>query len=225
MGNTVGSLDLPTKLQARKNLILEMTNFQKEVLIGCILGDAYITDLGKIRIEQGIKELDYANWKYETLKNLLYDTSPRILTRYHKENNKFYTSVRFSSRQYFRSWRKYWYPKGIKTFSQNLKLSAASLAVWYMDDGSWTGKKTLISIEGFDDESQRNIQDCLLKQFNIKTNIGKNRKLLIKKESENMFFQIIGQYVIPSMKYKIPNPVTTGSSLARTKDRFSQENL
>lgn len=218
MGNTVGSLDLPIMLQARKNLTLKMNNFQKEVLIGCILGDAYITKLGKIRIEQGIKELDYIKWKHSILKNLLYDTELKILTRYHKVNQKFYTSVRFSSRQFFRSWRNFWYPKGTKIFPSNLHLSSASLAVWYMDDGCWTGKKALISIEGFDDISQNNIRDSLLVQFDIKTKIGKNRKLLIKKESHKVFFQLIDQYIIPSMRYKTPNPVTTGVPLARNEE-------
>jgi len=42
MGNAVGSLELPTILRARKNLSLALTERQKEILIGCILGDGHI---------------------------------------------------------------------------------------------------------------------------------------------------------------------------------------
>ena len=55
MDNPVGSLEVPTNLHARKCLCLSMSERQREILIGCVLGDAYMTKLGKIRIEQKIK--------------------------------------------------------------------------------------------------------------------------------------------------------------------------
>lgn len=219
VGNTVGSLELPSVLHARKNLTLEMTYFQREILIGCILGDAYITKLGKVRIEQSVKEEDYVFWKYTILKSLLYPANPRKMVRYNKKHNQEYASYRFSSRQYFKNWRDIWYPQGEKIFPNSLILTPASLAVWYMDDGCWTGSKVLIAIEGFDDESQKTIQNALQCQFGIATHIGKNRKLLIRKESHSRFFSLIAEYVIPSMQYKIPDPVTTGIRVAAEEDR------
>src|SRR3990167_6129224 len=82
VGNTVGSLELPSVLHARKNLSLEMSDFQKEVLIGCILGDAYISKLGKVRIEQSVKEEEYVLWKYSVINSLLYSTEPRKMVRF-----------------------------------------------------------------------------------------------------------------------------------------------
>ena len=56
MSNTVGSLEIPNVLHARKRIFLSVSERQKEILIGCILGDAYITPMGKIRIEQSEKQ-------------------------------------------------------------------------------------------------------------------------------------------------------------------------
>ncbi|HEY4489383.1 MAG TPA: hypothetical protein VJA87_02770 [Candidatus Paceibacterota bacterium] len=218
VGNTVGSLELPSVLHARKNLSLEMSDFQKEVLIGCILGDAYISKLGKVRIEQSVKEEEYVLWKYSVLNSLLYSTEPRKMVRWNKKQEKEYASYRFSSRQYFKSWRNIWYPQGKKIFPNSLILTPVSLAVWYMDDGCWTGSKAVIAIEGFDDESQESIQRALKYQFGIETHIGKNRKLLIRKESHSRFFSLIADHIIPSMRYKIPDPVTTGFRVVADED-------
>lgn len=195
-----------------------MSDFQRDVLVGSVLGDAYITKLGKIRIEQSVKEQEYVFWKYHTLKSLLYPANPRKMVRWNKKQNREYASYRFSSRQYFRSWRDIWYPSGEKIFPDSLILTPASLAVWYMDDGCWTGSKALIAIEGFDDKSHQAIQDVLQRQFDIATHIGKNRKLLIRKKSHNRFFNLIATYIVPSMRYKIPDPVTTGNRVVAEEE-------
>ncbi len=41
---------------ARKNLKLDVSDRQVQILVGCLLGDAYITKLGKIQIEQSDKQ-------------------------------------------------------------------------------------------------------------------------------------------------------------------------
>ena len=64
LDNTVGSLEVPKLLRARKNLELGMTDRQRDILIGCILGDAHIAPKGKIRIEQSVKQREYVRWKY-----------------------------------------------------------------------------------------------------------------------------------------------------------------
>jgi len=186
-----------------------MNNFQKQVLIGCVLGDAYITKLGKIRVEQSVREKEYVLWKYEFLRSLLYPALPREMKRYSEKQKSYYTSYRFSSRQYFRSWRDIFYPNGKKIFPNSLILTPVILAVWYMDDGCWTGSKALIAIEGFDDESHQAIQEAVERQFGVLTHIGKNRKLLIRTKSHERFFGLIAEYIIPSMRYKMPDPVTT----------------
>lgn len=204
MDNTVGSLELPNVVRARKNLSLTLTDMQKQMLIGAILGDAYITKEGKIRFEQGGKNKEYLFWLYDTLSTLTYPAKPRMMSRFNEKYGVEYISFRFSLRQYFKKWRLLFYPHDRKVFPKNLILTPAALAVWYMDDGCWTGSKALISIEGFDDASQHEIQTVFREQLGIETIIGKNRKLLIRKKDHERFYGLIRPYVIACMAYKTP---------------------
>ena len=188
MSNIVGSLEIPNVLHARKRIFLSVSERQKEILIGCILGDAYITPMGKIRIEQSEKQHEYVKWKYRELASLCYPKGPRDLIHKLKTTNKEYHSIFFDIRQYFRLWRQIFYNGRQKIFPKNMVLTPLPLAVWYMDDGCWTGKKCVISIESFKGESCKNIQDLFFKQYGL-----------------------ISPFILSSMKYKIPNPVTTGS--------------
>ena len=205
----MGSLEIPSVLHARKRMLLSLSLRQKEILIGCILGDAYIAPRGKIRIEQSDKQQDYVEWKYNEFKSLSYPSKPRKVIHKVKKMNKEYLAVFFDLRQYFRPWRNIFYVGKQKIFPKGILLSPLSLAVWYMDDGCWTGKKCVISIESFKGESCRNIQEAFYKQFGIETTIGKNGKLTVRKRSHETFYKLIDPHMLPSMKYKIPNPVTT----------------
>jgi len=202
MGNPVGSLEVPNVLHARKNLRLELTYRQRDILTGCVLGDAYISPLGKIRIEQSTKQQEYVTWKYQELKSLCYGALPREIS--HTLNTgKEYTSLFFNSRQYFRPWRELFYD-GKKLFPRGLPLSPLTLAVWYMDDGCWTGKKALISAESFRGRCCENMQETIFSQHGIETVVGKNGKLIIRKKSHDTFFNLIIPHIIASMKYKLP---------------------
>jgi hypothetical protein len=212
MGNTVGSLEIPILLHARKNLVLEVTERQKDILVGCVLGDAYISRRGQIRIEQSYKQTEYLLWKHQELSSLAYLALPRTIDRFNKNNGKKYQSSFFSLRQYFRPWRLIFYPQGKKVFPKGLSINPLSLAIWYMDDGCWTGKKCIIATEGFDDLSIRRIQSTLHSQYKIASVVGKNRKLLIMKKSHVTFYKLVSSNIVSSMKYKIPNPVTTFSA-------------
>jgi len=211
MDNPVGSLEVPSELTARKTLCLSVSPQQREILIGCVLGDAYIAPLGKIRIEQSIKQKDYLAWKFDELKSLCYAGGPREIT--HVYRGKRYQSVFFLLRQYFRVWRKIFYQEKQKVFPDGLKLSPLSLAVWYMDDGCWTGKKIVISTESFKGHNVVSMQKALLDQFRLETKVGKNGKMVIRKVSHEIFWSLVSPHIVPSMKYKLPNPVTTCSEI------------
>lgn len=212
MGNIVGSLEVPNLLHARKNLVLAVTERQRDILIGCVLGDAYIAKKGKIRIEQSYRQIEYILWKYQELNSLAYPALPRTIDRTNTKNGQTYQSTFFSLRQYFRPWRLIFYPSGKKVFPSGLTISPLSLAIWYMDDGCWTGTKCVIATEGFDDPSIERIQQTLQSQYEIESVVGKNRKLVIRKQSHDTFYTLVSPNMVSSMKYKIPNPVTTFSA-------------
>ncbi len=202
MDNPVGSLEVPIVLHTRKRLLLKLSKRQREILIGCVLGDAYISPFGKIRIEHSIKQRAYIEWKYQELCSLCYPAKPREIIHTLRTGKK-YSSVFFLLRQYFRAWHTIFYD-GKKIFPRDLRITPLSLAVWYMDDGCWTGKKAVISAESFGGVYRGYMQEALVRQYGIETVVGKNGKLVIRKKSHNLFYALIAPHIIPFMEYKLP---------------------
>lgn len=189
---------------ARKNLKLEVSDRQVEILIGCLLGDAYLTKLGKIQIEQSDKQKDYIDWKYQELASISY-SQPKEVIRFEKNDSRLTKSLRFWTRQYFRSWRDKFYLSNRKIFPKDLVsfITPLSIAVWYMDDGCYQKFDCTLSTESFDLEDR----GCLikrLKDFGIDAINRGEGKLRIRSQSLPKFFELIREYIHPSMLYKLP---------------------
>lgn len=198
------------KLKARKNLILLVTDRQEEILQGSLLGDAYITKRGQIQFEQSENQKEYLFWKHEVLQTISYKNIVTV-SRFDKRFAKTYISYRFWTRQYFLDWRTRWYVNGRKIIPRDIQFTPLVLAVWYMDDGCYSDHKCIISTDNFVLEDILFIQNLLFKTYGLKTSIKNKTKILIRKESQNNFFQLIKPYIISNLRYKILDPVTTSA--------------
>lgn len=189
---------------ARKNLKLEVSDRQVEILVGCLLGDAYLTKLGKIQIEQSDKQEDYLNWKYKELASISY-SSPKEVTRFERNDDRVTRSLRFWTRQYFRVWRDKFYQENRKIFPKDLLswITPLSIAVWYMDDGCYQKFDCTLSTESFDLESRRQLIERL-KSFGIEAIPRGNGKIRIRSSSLDKFFELLRPYIHQSMLYKLP---------------------
>ena len=194
---------LPLTLTARKRMVLTMTERQYDILVGSILGDAYITPKGKIQFEQSIKQSEYLQWKFNELKSLAYG-EPQKVVHIDRRNGATYQGYRFWLRQYFRPWRDTFYKDDHKIIPKSLMLNPVSLAVWYMDDGSFSDKTCSFSAESFSENSLQDVQTMLLRRFGIETKIRSNGKLLIRAKSQRQFFDLIRPHMHKSMLYKLP---------------------
>jgi len=189
----------------RVNQKLRVTNYQMEVLMGCLLGDAYIHKLGKIQIEHSVKQLPYINWKYKQLKNLSYG-KPKIVSRFDNRYKKSYQSSRFWTRQYFRSLRDKFYPEGKKIFPEEFSkyFTPLSLAVWYMDDGNlYKGLNVKFAADGFDKKSRILLRNLLFNKFGLKSEINESGKIRLSNKSVKRFIDIVKPHIHPDMIYKI----------------------
>lgn len=192
----------PHILKARKNLQLTLHDREKQILIGSILGDAYIYTQGKIQFEQSDKQKEYLFWKFDELKNLAYGR-PSAVERIDKRTHRTYRNYRFWLRQYFRQWRQIFYDGKKKVFPERLHLTPLSIAIWYMDDGCYSNKNCILSTDSFSNESLRRIQSVLYTRFHVDTLIRPSKKLVIRAKDHEHFFDIIRPYVHKSMCYKI----------------------
>lgn len=194
------------ELSVRKNQKLVITERQLQILVGCLLGDGYIHPRGQIQISQSTKQYFYLKWKYEELKNLAYGL-PTQVERFDKRYGKIYSQSRFWLRQYFRPWRKIFYPRGKKIVPIEFEkyITPLSLAVWYMDDGNYSESRNVkIATDGFDLEDRKNLKHLLFKRFNLKSTLHVNGKLRISSESLNRFFRLVKPFIHSSMIYKVP---------------------
>ena len=194
------------ELTARTNQRLKITSHQVEILVGCLLGDAYIHPRGQIQIAQSSKQFPYVKWKYEELKSLAYGL-PTQVERLDPRYGKKYSQTRFWLRQFFRPWRAIFYPNGKKIFPLEFAkyVTPLSLAVWYMDDGNFSeGRNIKIATDGFDQESRERLKNLLESKFRIESTIHKSGKLRISNNSLSRFFKLVRPLIHSSMKYKIP---------------------
>lgn len=191
MDNTVGS---PTQLQ-------------KHVIEGTLLGDGYLRTMpGRkdafLEINHSIEQKEYVQWKYSTLFPFV-GSQPR-----ERKGKGKRVAYRFFTRQapYFTELQEKFYHKGEKIIPSSLYLSPLSLAVWYMDDGSWCRQSDLyLNTQQFSDFDQ----ECALKilaNMGIEAGLNKDKeykRIRIRKESVRTFVKIVKPYIIPSMRYKI----------------------
>lgn len=195
------------------------------ILIGTILGDAYIDRYPKdarVAIMHSLKQKEYVNWKYGELKRFT-KMIPSQSSYFDKRYNKNYFWWRFQTRRFpvFKEIATIFYKGKRKIIPQNIDqilTQPISLAVWYMDDG---GRRKdchgmFLNTLSYSKIEQTKLQKCLLKNFGINTRIhwiSDGFRLYIPKDNAKRFCEIIAPYIIPSMVYKLPyDPVTTESA-------------
>ena len=204
---------------ARKKQFISVSDRQMEILAGCLLGDGYIFKRGTIQIEQGERQKDYLFWKYEELKSIRSGKVGKVIRK--KKSGIITSSYRFFSRQYFRVWRRSMYKNGRKIIPPSVLdlITPLSLAIWYMDDGfKKNDYSIIIATDSFSIASLKKLRLMLQDKWfintrvAIKTTAGKRfRRLTIGSYDLVRFFELIRPYIIPSMRYKISDPVTTQS--------------
>lgn len=179
MVNTEGSRVISQTLRVRKNIAYSLSDRQTEILIGSLLGDAYIHPLGKICFEQSSIQQEYLHWKFAEFKNLAYPKIAQV-TRLDKRSQNQTFSCRFFLRQIFRSWRNIWYLDGHKTLPTDLEkwFTPLTLAVWYMDDGHLEkGIVPLFASESFTKEESIVLSNIMYSKWQLKSYVNNNHRI------------------------------------------------
>ncbi len=197
-----------------------LSDFQKEVIIGSLLGDARLESrsngrTARLRIHQGDEQKDFAFWKYSVLKHLVSAPPRKIVCRYDIEDDRKYYSWYFHTLtfQEFGKMHRDFYTKERKILPSNIEkiLTPVSLAVWIMDDGCFDKGALILNSHNFSIDEQERLQDILKNKFDLTARMNKDRaryRLRIRKKDTQKIRDIVNPFIIPSMMYKIV-PVTT----------------
>lgn len=196
---------------------LHLSDLQREVVIGTILGDGCLISsrsglAARLQIRHQVKHFEYVEWKYKFF--------PSWITTYPRYD-RFNDSIVFRTICHpdLMAIRKVFYVNGFRTVPMNigkLLTSPLSLAIWYMDDGArypnWIASK--LCTYAFGEEGNLLLQKCLKDNFNLQSVIYRDSKgfyLCFRRDCALRFYEIIKPFIINCMKYKLwnVNPVET----------------
>lgn len=187
MDNTVGSL----------------SEEEKEVILGCLLGDGYMRKKtnAHLQITHSIKQCDYVDWKYGILKNLVITPPKQYAGHAGRIGYRFFTR----SLPVLTPFYNLFYQSGKKIVPVKIILRPLTLAVWFMDDGSKSWNSFYLNSQKFDTASQNNLIGAL-ENLGITSSLHKDKeyfRLHINNKGSARFKEIIKPYVIASMQYKL----------------------
>ena len=191
-----------------------LTEVQRSVIVGCLLGDGYMRKKTNAHLEvnHAYSQKDYVDWKYRVLKNLV--RTPPVRRR----GNGGRVAYRFTTRSLLPITKFYeeFYRYGRKVVPSNLQISSLSLAVWFMDDGSKSYKTVYFNTQQFDSQSQLVLQKVLQDQWGIESTLNKDkeyRRIRVVTKSAPILIALIEPFILPQFAYKLPlNPVSTDST-------------
>jgi len=201
---------------------------KEEIAYGILMGDGYLSPLpnknrnSRLEHIQCIQHKEYSEWLH-TIVSKLWKTKQFKRTVGCGFNDKRFEQVGFRTTvyPYFTHLRRnVFYKSGKKKIDQRIlsKLTPLSLAIWYMDDGSFrfsrsdrkNGKKgdrkILLYTGGFTLKEQNLIQNYFERKWDISWHIFKlrNQFALYCGVKEGLkFIQLIKPFIPPSMYYKI----------------------
>lgn len=194
---------------------IEMTQEEKEILVGTLLGKGEISR-GRLHIIQDRKNHGYVRWLKNRLRpwvseeGIKFKTSQAIID----EKSRVQHTVGFESilHSVFVEYRISFYQDYKKLIPDNVAdfMTPVSLAVWYMDNGELKNGATLWTTD-FSEREEAILRMVLENKFNLETKIGVDTKKDGKSYryisvNRDQWFALVGEYVwrVASMRHKVP---------------------
>ena len=199
-----------------------LTEEQKEIIIGTMLGDATIPRRDKgarpgksIKFDQRLQVYPYVHHLYNVFQPLV-GTGPKVA--YRSSSGKYSIWFRTYAHDSILFYHNLFYvqdpstEKFVKRVPPDIHkyLTARSLAYWFMDDGTYNynrnTKNYLFSTQGFKKHEVEILCKALKTCFDISANVHKDReyyRIYIKVESSSLFLQLIDPYILSVFRYKL----------------------
>lgn len=199
---------------------LELSNEQRDVLIGTLLGDGHLETQNngrtyRLKIEHTIRQRAYVEWLFHLFEKWV-RTAPVIRSRevLFRGKIKCYERIGFAtlSTGSFRFYAQQFYQDGKKIVPKLIHrwLTPRAMAVWYMDDGSIKSnehKSVFLNTHSFQDIDLNRLQQALESQYGIKSTLRiqkGGKQIYLLSETVKVFLQLINPYILESMRYKLP---------------------
>jgi hypothetical protein len=182
-----------------------LTEEQKQILIGCLLGDGTmrIKMNALLEINHSVEQKVLVDWVYTQFQKFT-GTPPK-----QRNGNGRRIAYRFTTRSLpvFTLFYQQFFVNKKKKIPENLLLSPLTLAVWFMDDGNKSRSSIYLNTQQFSLEEQKLLQKLLLEQWGIETTLNKDKcyfRIRIRVNSIKKFVALIKPYLLPEFYYKLP---------------------
>ncbi|MEM3011989.1 MAG: LAGLIDADG endonuclease [Candidatus Hadarchaeales archaeon] len=185
----------------------ELTDEQRELLIGSLLGDGHLRKHGNrvvFEFLQSAKRRFYVEWKHRVLGEL---ACPEIY--YHRNEREYCKLVTKTHPELDELYREF-YRDERKTVPERIgkMLTPFVLAVWFMDDGSKSRNAVYFNTQAFTLEEQFRLIKAL-RRFYLIFNLnrdGEHHRLRLLKRCNPRFLELVRPYILPGFEYKLPTP-------------------
>lgn len=203
------------KLLEEYKKTLKLSDLQKEVLVGLILGDGHIElspnrKSARLKVEYSIKNADYVDWLYQVFQNLV-----RMKPRKRTINSFGGNFVRYGfttlSLPDFLKYRDLFYQTKTKIIPKSIRklLTEVGLSIWFMDDGSYKSKEChgkLICTHNFSTQEVTFLCETLKDKFGLEA-IPRRQidgtEIYIRASSYSRLKKIVSPYIMSSFLYKL----------------------
>lgn len=190
---------------------IKLSDFQKQVLIGTVLGDGHLNNNGGINtrfvLAHSPKQKELSENIFNIFKNLNAVLEYRKTKKLDIRNNKFYELywVRIPANPCLNIYYNSFYKNKKKRIPFDLfyNFTEVSLAYLFMDDGSKTTSGYIISTNCFTTEDINKFKDFLYNKWGLETSVFKNNQIYIKANSVKLFNYLISPYILNCCKYKL----------------------
>lgn len=196
---------------------LKLSNLQREILIGILLGDATLETQNegrtfRLKCEQSLSHKEYLGHLYDVFRNFVL-SPPRI--RRIKIRDRNYKNLAFStlSHPVFRFYAHQFYCGGRKVAPKQIKrwLTPRNIAYWYMDDGSLKSRESkgvILNTQGFSNKDVDCLCNALKEKFALQASPRRQKEglqIYVSGRNFEMIRDLIKPYIHDSMIYKFPD--------------------
>lgn len=208
---------MPPRFSQSYKANLKLTEEQREVLVGILLGDGCLETQTngrtyRLKIEQSVQHEAYVRHLYDLFESWV-STPPKqlIVKASNGAETKSWTfqtishgTFRFYGQQYYCDRKKH-VPKLIHRW-----LTPRSLAYWYMDNGSMKSsqsKGVILNTQCFERNDVYRLIDVLNDQFILKAKLREQKdgyQIYVSGSSLEVLTNWIEPYLISEMRYKLP---------------------
>lgn len=193
-----------------KKASFNLSDIQKAVLAGTLLGDGALKKRGKfhrLHIKHSYNQLFFVKYKRKIFANITSMETRIFKQKVKKKEYKFAEFVTLTHPEFSRFYREY-YPNEKKTISQKIakQLTPLSLAVWFMDDGCAEYAGLSFNTQCFSLEELQPLRKVMLEAYKIETSVRKNKNgwiIYIPKRFISSFIEIVDEYILPEFRYKL----------------------